>query len=266
MARPGLRESIDALLIGAVVLVLGAALVAALGLRPPSLSERTRSLESELRCPVCQGLSIADSPAELAVEMRSVVAARLAAGASDADVRAYFVERYGSWILLAPDPAGPNLLLWAIPGLVLIGGAAAVVARSRHRQRRATIGPGGAVAASTPRPLVFGLATVIVIAAVAIPLAVAVTPRSSGQEISGGTADQAAPSIEQLEARASADPADVGSLVALGDAYVAAGRPADAGDAYGRALKAEPDHVGALIGLGSLLLGAGRPDGAVSLF
>ena len=96
-------------------------------------------------------------------------------------------------------------------------------------------------------------------------MAVAVTPRSSGQEITGGIAGQAAPSIEQLEARASADPADVGSLVALGDAYVAAGRPADAGDAYGRALEAEPDDVGALIGLGSLLLGNGRPDGAVVL-
>ena len=265
MARPALRGSIDAFLIGAVVVVLGAALMAALGLGPPNLTERTRSLESELRCPVCQGLSIADSPAELAVEMRSVVAARLLAGASDADVRAYFVERYGSWILLAPDPTGPNLLLWAIPGLLLFVGATAVVARSRQRQGRTTKGPGSAVAATRPRPLLFGLAAAIVIAAVAIPMAVAVTPRSSGQEITGGVAGQARPSIEQLEARVNADPADVGSLVALGDAYVAAGRPAEAGDTYGRALKAEPDDVGALIGLGSLLLGDGRPDGAVAL-
>ncbi len=266
LTRPAPRGSIDALLIGAVVAVLGATLLAALGLRPPTLAERTRGLEAELRCPVCQGLSIADSPAELAVEMRGVVAERLAAGASDADVRTYFVERYGNWILLAPEPSGPNVLLWVIPGLILTGGAAAVVARSRQRQRWASSGSPDAIVASRPRPLVIGLSATIVIAAVAIPMAVAVIPRSSGQEITGGVAGQSAPSIEDLEARVRSDPADVGSLVALADAYVTAGLPADAGDAYGRALKAEPDDVGALVGLGTVLLGAGRPDGAEPLF
>lgn len=265
LARPSLRRSSDAVLAVAMLVVLGATLLAALGLRPPTLAERSRQLESELRCPVCQGLSIADSPAQLAVEMRRVVAAQLASGASDADVRAYFIERYGRWIVLTPDPSGTNLLLWALPGLTLIGGAATLVARSRRRRRRVVVGSTDDTAAPRPRPQAIALAVGIVFAAVAIPLVVAVVPRSLGQEITGRPAAQAAPLIADLEARVAADPTDVGSLVALGDSYVAADRTADAADAFGRALKTSPDDVGALVGLGGLLLAAGRPDGALPL-
>jgi cytochrome c-type biogenesis protein CcmH len=266
LTKPTLRTSSDALLMVAVLVVAAAAIVAALGLRPPGPGERARRLESELRCPVCQGLSIAGSPAALAGEMRRIVAEQVSAGASDASVRAYFVERYGRWILLAPDPSGPNLLLWALPGVMLIGGAAAVVARSRQLQhRRTTRGPADGLAASTSRPLAVGLALGLVVLAVAIPMAVAVVPRSTGQEITGRPATQAAPSIEDLEARVTADPTDAGALVALGDAYADADRSTDAADAYGRALKVSPDDVGALVGLGGLLLGAGRPDGALAL-
>lgn len=265
-ARSAARGRADALLVSAIFVVALAVLLAALGLRPPNLEERARRLELELRCPVCQGLSIADSPAELAGQMRVVVADRLAAGASDADVRAYFVERYGRWILLAPDASGPNLLLWALPGLLLIGGVAAIITRARRRERRNAVEPAGGVATTGPRLLVIAVAAGIVIGAIAVPLVVAMGPRSPGQEISGGqAAPQAAPSLEDLQARAAADPTDVGTLVALGDAYVVNDRPGDAADAYGRALKAEPDDVGALVGLASLLLGAGRPDGALPL-
>lgn len=265
-ARPTLRGSADALLVAVVVLVLGAALLSALGLRPPNPDERAHRLESELRCPVCQGLSIADSPAALAGEMRSVVAQQVATGATDADVRTYFVERYGQWIRLAPDDSGPNLVLWAAPGLMLIGGAAVVVARTRRRERRVPAEPDDRVATDRPRPLALAAAIAIVIAAVAVPLAVAVGPRSLGGQITGGQATtQAAPAIEDLRARVTADPTDVGALVALGDAYAGAGRAGEAADSYGRALKTEPDDVGALVGLSSLLLGAGRPDGALPL-
>ncbi|MBF6606718.1 MAG: cytochrome c-type biogenesis protein CcmH [Chloroflexi bacterium] len=264
--RLALRGSADALLLGAVFLVVVAALLAALDLRPPSPAERASGLEAGLRCPVCQGLSIADSPAALAGEMRSVVVQKVAAGATDAAVRAFFIERYGQWILLAPDASGPNLLLWAAPGLLLIGGTAVVVGRSRRRGRRLRVEPADRVTADRPRPLVLGAAMAIVIAAVAVPLAVATGPRAIGGQITGGQATiQAAPPIEDLQARVTADPTDVGAFVALGDAYAGAGRGGDAADAYGRALKIEPNDVGALVGMSSLLLGAGRPDGALPL-
>src|SRR5690554_2720698 len=67
-----------------------------------ALERRTRELASQLRCPVCQGLSIQDSPTELAQDMKAVVREQLAQGKSEEEVTAYFVEKYGEWILLQP--------------------------------------------------------------------------------------------------------------------------------------------------------------------
>lgn len=91
-----------------------------------SLDRRTREVASQLRCPVCQGLSINDSPAELAVEMKGVVREQLAAGKSPDEVRAYFVDKYGTWVLLEPEARGFNTLVYALPVLGVIGGALVV--------------------------------------------------------------------------------------------------------------------------------------------
>jgi cytochrome c-type biogenesis protein CcmH len=91
---------------------------------------------AQLRCVVCQSLSVADSPSETASQMRGIIRERLAAGESPAQVRAYFVEKYGEWILLAPPKSGFNLLVWVVPfaglglGLVLV----AVVLRRWSRK------------------------------------------------------------------------------------------------------------------------------------
>lgn len=83
----------------------------------------TRQLASEMRCPVCQGVSIQDSPTELAQEMKSVIRQRLQEGESPAEVQAYFVDRYGEWILLRPEAQGFNLVVYILPVLgLLVGG------------------------------------------------------------------------------------------------------------------------------------------------
>lgn len=88
-----------------------------------ALDRRTKEVASGLRCPVCQGLSIYDSPADLAVEMKGLVREQLAAGKSPDEVRAYFIEKYGEWVLLAPRARGFNLLVYLLPlALVLAGG------------------------------------------------------------------------------------------------------------------------------------------------
>jgi cytochrome c-type biogenesis protein CcmH len=87
------------------------------------LDARTREVSSQLRCPVCQGLSLQDSPSELSQQMRDVVRQQLAAGRTPAEVRAYFVGRYGEWILTRPEPHGFNWFVYALPLVLLAGGA-----------------------------------------------------------------------------------------------------------------------------------------------
>ena len=83
----------------------------------------TRVLASQLRCPVCQGLSIQDSPSELSQEMRGVIHDQLKAGRSPEQVRQYFIQKYGEWILLEPKATGLNLIVYALPVVaVLVGG------------------------------------------------------------------------------------------------------------------------------------------------
>jgi cytochrome c-type biogenesis protein CcmH/NrfF len=87
------------------------------------LEARTTALASELRCPVCQGNSIQDSPSELAQQMRDVIRDQLRAGKTPDEVRAYFVDKYGEWILLSPRAEGLNLVVYLVPLLaVIVGG------------------------------------------------------------------------------------------------------------------------------------------------
>ena len=102
-----------------------------------ALEARTSAVASQLRCPVCQGLSIQDSPSELAQSMRAVVRDQLAAGKSPDEVKAYYVSKYGEWILLAPKPSGFNLVAYLLPVLVVLGGGLVIV----FAVRRWTGGP-----------------------------------------------------------------------------------------------------------------------------
>lgn len=120
------------LLLGAIAIGV-IAFSATLGAQADSLLEaRTAAVASTLRCPVCQGESIQDSPSELAQQMRSVVRDRLRSGESPEQVKAYFVSRYGEWILLEPKMSGLNVLLYAVPVVLVIGGLALVVVLVRR--------------------------------------------------------------------------------------------------------------------------------------
>lgn len=92
-----------------------------------ALEARTSALASTLRCPVCQGESIQDSPSELAQNMRAVVRDQLQAGRTPDEVKQYFVSKYGEWILLEPEMKGLNVLLYVFPVLLVVGGLALVV-------------------------------------------------------------------------------------------------------------------------------------------
>lgn len=91
------------------------------------LEERTSEVAALLRCPVCQGLSLNDSPSELSLQMRALVKEQLREGRSPEEVKAYFVSRYGEWVLLQPKARGINLIVYLAPFLLLIGGGALIV-------------------------------------------------------------------------------------------------------------------------------------------
>ncbi|MFI5232750.1 MAG: cytochrome c-type biogenesis protein CcmH [Gemmatimonadales bacterium] len=99
------------------------------------LEARTAQVASQLRCPVCQGLSIQDSPSELSQQMRAVVKEQLRAGKSPEQVKAYFVSKYGEWILLEPTPHGLNILVYAMPVLLVLVGLGVVFVAVRKWTR-----------------------------------------------------------------------------------------------------------------------------------
>ena len=86
------------------------------------LEARTAVVAAQLRCPVCQGLSIQDSPSELSQQMRAVVKDQLRAGKTPDEVKAYFISKYGEWILLEPKAQGFNVLVYAMPVLLVVLG------------------------------------------------------------------------------------------------------------------------------------------------
>jgi cytochrome c-type biogenesis protein CcmH len=101
-------------------------------------AQRARSLESELKCMECQGLSVADSNAPTSKAIRADVMRQIDAGRSDEQIRQSFVDTYGERILLQPQSSGLSLIVWVLPVLVLALGAAGIVfalARNRREPR-----------------------------------------------------------------------------------------------------------------------------------
>ena len=129
-------------LLTVVALLLIAALAAASPLAAAPVSEETvHEVAAQLRCVVCQSLSVADSPSETARQMKVIIRERLAAGESPEQVTAYFVDKYGLWILLAPPRQGFNLLVWVVPFVGLAAGLVLVLVLARRWSRRAASAP-----------------------------------------------------------------------------------------------------------------------------
>lgn len=101
----------------------------------PKQEAKAEALMVELRCLVCQGQSIADSDAELAGDMRDLVRRRIAAGEKPADIRAWLVQRYGTWISYRPTAEPAAWPLWLAPLALLLVGALLVRRRIQARLR-----------------------------------------------------------------------------------------------------------------------------------
>jgi cytochrome c-type biogenesis protein CcmH len=130
--------------LGAVLLV---ALVIGSGVfrsGAPTPAQRAYAIESVVRCPSCEDLSVADSTAQTAVTVRAAVVRQLAQGRTNQQIEDYLVARYGSSIVLDPPASGWSLLVWLLPilgGLIAVTVLVVVLVRRRNLAGRADLDP-----------------------------------------------------------------------------------------------------------------------------
>ena len=125
----------------ALTLILAALAAAAQAQEPPAFETleqemRFAELTAELRCTVCQNQNLADSDAPLAQDLRAEIHQMILAGRTDEQIKSFLVERYGDFVLYRPPMQGNTLALWAIPMVLLFGGAIAVFFVVRNRNRK----------------------------------------------------------------------------------------------------------------------------------
>lgn len=118
----------------AALVLLGAVVLAGLaGGRAPA--DRVEVLASQVRCPDCPGISVAESETPTARAIHTEIRQQVVAGRSDAEILDSFVARYGRWVLLEPPASGPTLLVWVLPGLALLLGVAMLLIVLGRRRR-----------------------------------------------------------------------------------------------------------------------------------
>ena len=104
------------------------------GAQTVEIDERVFDIAAELRCPVCQSESAADSSSSSSIEFRNIIRERLQAGESRADIIGFFQNKYGDWILMDPPKRGLYLWVWGLPvaaGVFGLGFLGVLLARWR---------------------------------------------------------------------------------------------------------------------------------------
>jgi cytochrome c-type biogenesis protein CcmH len=104
--------------------------------RAPTAEQRADAIAGRLRCPACQGSSVADSASPMARDIRARILAEVRAGRSDPEITDDFVRVYGDWVLLSPPWRGIGLVPW-LATLAAAAAAVAVWVRTVRRWRRA---------------------------------------------------------------------------------------------------------------------------------
>jgi len=102
-------------------------------LKDPAKERQAKDLMATIRCLVCQGQSIADSDAEMAGDMRSLIRERIQKGEKPEVIRAWLIERYGDWVTYGPPTRGSSLVLWGLPLVLLMFGTGLAMSRIRRK-------------------------------------------------------------------------------------------------------------------------------------
>lgn len=126
--------TLRAFILAAAVLILAPAGFAAGVVRHEDPSEqRIKAIAVALRCPVCQGETIYDSHSTVAGQMKALIREQVAAGKSDDEIKSFFVDRYGEFVLMEPRASWSNALVWLFPAAAFFGGIAVLVLLLRRR-------------------------------------------------------------------------------------------------------------------------------------
>lgn len=259
-----------------LALVVLGSLVTVLVLANPTQGDRLERLGNSIRCPVCQGESIADSPSSMARDMMALLEQRLDEGLSDQEVIDELLSSYSGAVLLDPPASGSTLFLWLAPILALAAGAGVIVWWERHpggepptaeeplfRNRRRVL-VGGIILAT--------LFAVVVVAAGFFLQDEPTGPASGIADLAGQDLDQV--SNETMEAVIAANldnPQISGMRLALAERYFAAGDYRAAFPHYlavaESAGSTESEAVAALVRLGWMAWdGNGEAEAAIGMF
>jgi cytochrome c-type biogenesis protein CcmH len=121
--------------VGIVVAVIALLVVAAVddgGLETDA--ERVQRLADSYACPTCQGQSVADSNAAVAANIRQLLSQRVSDGATEREIRDELIGAYNAEILLNPPAEGFITLVWVLPVMLVVVGAAGVAAAITRNQ------------------------------------------------------------------------------------------------------------------------------------
>ena len=132
--KPALKVLMNAMIWGQLWLApVALAVIETYEFSSPDLEVRYHQLSQELRCPKCQNQNIADSNAPIARDLRVVLYEQLEQGATDDEILAFMVARYGEFVRYRPGVDRNTVLLWTAPGLLLMLGAASLLIHLRQR-------------------------------------------------------------------------------------------------------------------------------------
>ncbi|MGD2101501.1 MAG: cytochrome c-type biogenesis protein CcmH [Acidimicrobiia bacterium] len=268
-----MSERARSLVFATAIVTMAVALLALIATNPSDV-DRVESIGQQIKCPVCQGESIADSPAQMARDMMDLVAERVADGLDDEAVINELLSSFSGAVLLDPPVAGSTLALWLAPIGALVVGFAVIVWWRRHADAEREPTPTGR--GVTPR-VVIPLAVLIVALGVAAILTSVLV--EDGQGAASGVADLAGDDLEEvsnetLEAVIAANvdhPAIDGMRLALAERYFEVGDYQSAFPHYlevASSPNASADQaVAALVSLGWMVWdGNGEAERAIELF
>jgi len=205
-AAPRLRRLAPWLALVAV-LAVSLSVVAVRSAPDASPAARVQRLSRELKCPVCRGLSVADSRDPSADAIRADLRERIDAGQSDSEIRRAYVRLYGESILLKPEGGGLGVIVWGLPVAVLVAGGGGIVFALRR-------GRSGARPAGASRRLASVVGLLALAVAAGVTLAIVSGDRTPGRAAAEPGAPSRSERREALARAAEQHPDDYAARIA----------------------------------------------------